>query len=58
MMDRFGVQEVYGMHNMPGIPVGTFAIRPGAIMAAADQFDVVITGKGRAGGGIAQGSST
>jgi amidohydrolase len=46
MMDRFGVQEVYGMHNMPGIPVGTFAIRPGAIMAAADQFDVVITGKG------------
>ena len=46
MMDRFGVQEVYGMHNMPGIPVGTFAIRPGAMMAAADQFDVVVTGKG------------
>ena len=46
MMDRFKVQEVYGMHNMPGIPVGTFAIRPGAIMAAADQFDVVVTGKG------------
>ncbi len=46
MMERFGVQEVYGMHNMPGIPVGHFAIRPGAIMAAADQFDVVVTGKG------------
>jgi amidohydrolase len=46
MMDRWGVQEVYGMHNMPGIPVGTFAIREGAMMAAADQFDVVITGKG------------
>ncbi|MEF3047858.1 M20 aminoacylase family protein [Pseudotabrizicola sp. L79] len=46
MMERFGIQEVYGMHNMPGIPVGTFAIRPGAIMAAADQFDVVVTGKG------------
>ncbi len=46
MMDRFGVQEVYGMHNMPGIPVGTFGIRPGAIMAAADQFDVTVTGKG------------
>ena len=46
MMDRFGVKEVYGMHNMPGIPVGTFAIRPGAIMAAADQFDIVVTGKG------------
>lgn len=34
------------MHNMPGIPVGTFAIREGAMMAAADQFDVVVTGKG------------
>ncbi|GGH46566.1 amidohydrolase [Frigidibacter albus] len=46
MLDRFGIQEVYGMHNMPGIPVGTFAIRTGAIMAAADQFDIVVTGKG------------
>ena len=46
MLDRFGVQEVYGMHNMPGIPVGTFAIRTGAIMAAADQFEIVVTGKG------------
>jgi amidohydrolase len=46
MMDRFGIQEVYGMHNMPGIPVGHFAIRPGAMMAAADTLDIVITGKG------------
>jgi hippurate hydrolase len=46
MLDRFGVQEVYGMHNMPGIPLGEFAIRPGAMMAAADQFDITITGKG------------
>ncbi len=46
MMERFGINEVYGMHNMPGIPVGHFAIRPGAIMAAADQFDVTVTGKG------------
>ena len=46
MMDRFGIQEVYGMHNMPGIPVGHFAIRPGALMAAADQFDITVTGKG------------
>ncbi len=46
MMERFGIREVYGMHNMPGIPVGTFAIRPGAMMAAADQFDIVVTGKG------------
>ena len=46
MMERFGIQEVYGMHNMPGIPVGSFAIREGAMMAAADQFDILITGKG------------
>ncbi|MBT9245244.1 amidohydrolase [Gemmobacter fulvus] len=46
LMARFGIQEVYGMHNMPGIPVGQFAIRPGAIMAAADQFDITVTGKG------------
>ncbi len=46
MMDRFGIQEVYGMHNMPGIPVGQFAIREGAMMAAADQFEITVTGKG------------
>ncbi|MBB4038583.1 hippurate hydrolase [Microvirga flocculans] len=46
LMERFGVQEVYGMHNMPGIPVGHFAIRPGAMMAAADRFTITIDGKG------------
>ena len=46
MIARWGIQEVYGMHNMPGIPVGHFAIRPGAMMAAADQFEIVVTGKG------------
>jgi len=46
LMDRWGIQEVYGMHNMPGIPVGHFAIRAGAIMAAADQFEINVTGKG------------
>ena len=46
MIARWKIQEVYGMHNMPGIPVGHFAIRPGAMMAAADQFDIVVTGKG------------
>src|SRR3974390_3278132 len=34
LMSRFGIQEVYGMHNYPGIPLGEFAIRPGAIKAA------------------------
>ena len=46
LMERFGVQEVYGLHNMPGIPVGQFAIRPGPLMAAADHFDIFIEGKG------------
>jgi len=46
MMDRFGIEEVYGMHNMPGLPVGHFAIRKGAIMAATDEFTVSIKGVG------------
>jgi len=46
MMDDFGIQEVYGMHNMPGYPVGHFAIRPGAFFAAADKFSIHVEGKG------------
>jgi len=46
MMDRWNIQEVYGMHNWPGKPVGSFAIRAGAFFAATDQFDIVIEGKG------------
>ncbi|MFD1883239.1 M20 aminoacylase family protein [Paracoccus pacificus] len=46
LAERFGIDEFYGMHNMPGIPVGQFAIRPGAIMAATDQFDIKVIGRG------------
>ncbi|PQO22395.1 amidohydrolase [Rhodobacteraceae bacterium WD3A24] len=46
VLERFGIQEVYGMHNWPGIAEGRFAIRPGGFFAAADQFDIRITGKG------------
>jgi len=46
LMERFGIQEVYGMHNWPGRPVGSFAIRPGAFFAATDQFEIALTGKG------------
>jgi hippurate hydrolase len=46
MMERFGVEQVYGMHNFPGLPVGEFAIRPGPIMAAADRLTIEIEGKG------------
>ncbi len=46
MMDRWNIQEVYGMHNWPGGPVGAFSIRPGAFFAATDQFDVTFEGRG------------
>ena len=46
LMERWNIQEVYGLHNMPGIPVGRFAIRPGAIMAASDEFSLTLTGRG------------
>ena len=46
LMDRWGIDEVYALHNMPGIPTGKFAIREGAMMAAADQFEITVTGKG------------
>jgi hippurate hydrolase len=46
LITRWQIDEVYGMHNMPGIPVGHFAIRPGPMMAAADQFEITVTGKG------------
>ncbi|MBE0413164.1 M20 aminoacylase family protein [Yoonia sp.] len=46
MMDRWNIQEVYGMHNWPGIPLGQFAIREGAFFAATDQFDITIKGRG------------
>ncbi|MCV6584909.1 MAG: M20 family metallopeptidase [Marinibacterium sp.] len=46
LMDRWGIQEVYGLHNMPGLPVGEFAIRPGALLASSDEFEIVVTGRG------------
>jgi amidohydrolase len=46
LMDRWGIQEVYGMHNMPGIPVGQFAIRPGPLLAASDRIHIEVTAKG------------
>ncbi|WP_375598288.1 M20 aminoacylase family protein [Devosia sp. Naph2] len=46
LLDRFDIAEVYGMHNWPGMPVGTFGIRTGGIMAATDRFYVDIVGKG------------
>jgi amidohydrolase len=46
LMERFAIDQVYGMHNGPGIPIGSFAIRPGPIMAATDEVDIRIEGFG------------
>src|ERR1700678_3249454 len=46
LMDRFAIDEVYGMHNYPGLPTGEFSIRPGPIMAATDNISIDIEGKG------------
>ena len=46
MMDRFGIDEVYGMHNWPGRPVGSFAIRPGSFFAATDVLTITFEGRG------------
>ncbi|MBO6676008.1 MAG: amidohydrolase [Rhizobiales bacterium] len=46
LFERFGIEEVYGMHNYPGIPVGQFAMRVGPTMAATDIFQIVVTGVG------------
>ena len=46
MITRFGIQEVYGMHNKPGVPVGKFEIRKGPAMAAADRIHIKIEGLG------------
>ncbi|MDB5362034.1 MAG: peptidase [Rhodospirillales bacterium] len=46
LFDKFPAEEVYGMHNWPGLPVGQFAGRVGPLMAATDQFEIAIEGRG------------
>ncbi len=46
LIERFGIKEIYGMHNAPGVPVGHFTIRPGAFYAATDNFTIQVIGKG------------
>ncbi|MDH2328183.1 M20 family metallopeptidase [Cereibacter sp. SYSU M97828] len=50
LFDRFPVDAVYGMHNEAGLPVGTFALRPGPYMAAGDTWQVSFVGTGGHGG--------
>jgi amidohydrolase len=46
LMDRFGIDEVYGMHNAPGVPIGEIVTRPGPLQASSDEFEIVVTGLG------------
>lgn len=46
LMDRWGIQEVYGLHNAPGMPVGSLGTRPGALLASSDEFEIKVTGVG------------
>ena len=46
LLERFPMQQVFGMHNWPGLPAGQFAVHAGPVMACADQFDIVVRGHG------------
>ena len=46
LLDRFGIGEVFGMHNYPGMPVGRFAIRSGPMMASTDSIAIKLEGVG------------
>ncbi len=46
LMQRWAIDEVFGMHNAPGLALGSFAINSGAIMASTDEFDMLIEGDG------------
>ena len=46
LMTRWGIQEVYGLHNMPGLPEGHFHTTPGAMLASADKIEITVHGKG------------
>ncbi len=46
LMDKFGIEEVYGMHNMPALPIGSFKLRKGPTMASADEITILVEGRG------------
>jgi len=46
LMDRFPFEEIWGFHNMPGLPAGHFETRPGPIMSAEDNFEIILKGIG------------
>jgi hippurate hydrolase len=46
LMDRFPFEEIYGIHNMPGVPIGVLQTKPGAMMSAEDNFEIILQGVG------------
>ncbi|MCA0302852.1 MAG: M20 family metallopeptidase [Proteobacteria bacterium] len=46
LLERFPFEEIYGLHNTPGLPVGHFQTRPGPLMSAEDNFEIVLKGMG------------
>jgi amidohydrolase len=46
LMDTFRIEQVYGMHNWPGAPIGSFGLRKGPLMASADEITITVEGKG------------
>ncbi len=46
LMEKFKIEQVYGMHNEPKLPIGHFAIRKGGILASADTFEILVQGRG------------
>jgi hippurate hydrolase len=46
LFERWPVEAVYGLHNLPGLPAGRIAVSPGPCMAAADKLDILVRGKG------------
>jgi hippurate hydrolase len=46
LLERFPVEKIFGLHNMPGAPASEVAVSPGTVMAAVDKFEVIVTGRG------------
>ena len=46
LFNDFSIDEVYALHNWPDLPLGSFGVNPGPMMAAVDEFDIIVKGKG------------
>ncbi|TPM19545.1 M20 aminoacylase family protein [Mesorhizobium sp. B2-3-6] len=58
LMRRFPFDEIFGLHNLPGLPIGHFETRPGPMMSAEDIFEIVLRGLGGHAAGPQDGQET